>query len=335
MDGSNETPSKPNQHHRRMNSDWFRSPPTDYLNVSTITYPRGSRATLAELEENNPLVDVLYYRNQSRSFVRNGRQPEEWVAQLFVDTDDFQDATTDSTIFSVLGVYGKELIDSIRPAMASVHYPIPDTVSEQHRFYPPFHDLFFAQGRLLETLKHAGLGNAKEKHLRAFLVVVQCVLRKLNHTVRDLSGKRIIDFEHLWTLFPLGSLAVSEVRGMPLICLVIDNPAEPVLPAANGKKHEEKYLPFKFASYGFDGYNFGCYEDRFLFYDFKGHLSLSSLDYRPLKHEERFGDVSVVKRAIERGRKSLDYQNYHHCQYTGKCFKLSSDSRSGKIDVSS
>lgn len=153
---------------------------------------------------------------------------------------------------------------------------------------------------------------------------MQVVLRKLNHTVRDMAGKRIVDFNHLWTLFSIGSFVVCEIRGLSHICQVTKNYAEVVLPDPNARKREEKHLPLKFASYGFDGYDLGSYEDRFLFIDFQGFPSIANLDYRPLKYDEIFGDVGIVRKAIERDRKSLVYQSYHHCQYIGNCYGLAS-----------
>lgn len=216
---------------------------------------------MAELE-NDALVDVLLFRSNGRQFCRNGKQSEDWIIQLFVDTDDFNDATVDSTKFAAIGVHSKPLLDSLRPALASVHCPLADSVTEQHRFYPPFNDLFFAQGRILETLKYAGLGAAKEKQLRTFVTVMQVVLKKTNHQVREMAGKRILDFENVWTLFPPGSFAVTDIHEVPHILQVIDNLAEPVFPDPNARKREEKHMPFKFISYGFDGYNFGTYEDK-------------------------------------------------------------------------
>lgn len=326
--------SRSAQQTRRMSVDWFRVPPTDYLNVSTISYPRGSKATVEELNLNNAAVDVMFYKQQSRSFLRDGKQAEDWIIQLFVDTDDFQDATLSSTKFAAIGVQSKSLLDALKPSLTSVHCPIPEHVTDQHRFYPPFNELFFAQGRILETLKHAGLGSAKEKQLRTFVTVMQVVLRKLNHTVRDMAGKKITDFEHLWTLFPPGSFAVSDIKGLTHLSQVIENSCEVILPDPNARKRDEKHLSVKFASYGFDGFSFGCYEDNFNFFQFKGFSSIASLDYRPLKFEERFGDVSVVEKAIERGRKSLRYQSYHHCQYNGKCYSLDSNENSGTTAVS-
>ncbi|KAK5952111.1 hypothetical protein OHC33_006998 [Knufia fluminis] len=331
MDGSSE-PSKPTQQNRRMTADWFRVPPTDYLNVSTITYPRGSRATVAELE-NDALVDVLLFRSNGRQFCRNGKQSEDWIIQLFVDTDDFNDATVDSTKFAAIGVHSKPLLDSLRPALASVHCPLADSVTEQHRFYPPFNDLFFAQGRILETLKYAGLGAAKEKQLRTLVTVMQVVLKKTNHQVREMAGKRIIDFENVWTLFPPGSFAVTDIHEVPHILQVIDNLAEPVFPDPNARKKEEKHMPFKFVSYGFDGYNFGTYEDKYSCWDWKGHIGVSSLTYRPLAFDERYGDGAIVKKAVERGRKVLEYQSYHYCSYKGTCPPTTPNKFSGKVKI--
>lgn len=321
--------SRTTQQARRMSIDWFRIPPTDYLNVSTISYPRGSKATIEELNLNNNLVDVMFYEQQSKSFLRDGKQTDDWIIQLYVDARDFQDATPRSTKFPAIGLQSKSLIDSLRPALASVHCPIPEHVSDQYRFYPPFNELFFAQGRILETLKHAGLGNTKEKQLRTFVIVLQVVLRKLNHTVRDMAGKRIVDFDNLWTLFPPGSIAVCDIKGLPHLSQVIENNCEVVLPDPNSRKTQEIHFPVKFALYNFDGYNFGCHEDDFNFYDFEGFSSVASLHYRPLRYEERFGDIGIVRKAIERGRKSLRYQSYHHRQYSGRCFPLDSNESSG------
>jgi len=260
MDGKTESP-KPVQQNRRMTADWFRVPPTDYLNVSSVTYPRGSRATVAELE-NDVLVDVLFYRNNGHHFGRNGRESEECIIQLFVDTNGFNDATTDSTKYDTVSVLSKPLLDALRPALASVHCPLPDTVSEQHNFCTPFNDLFFAQGRILETLKHAGLGAAKEKQLRTFVTVMQVVLKKINHQIREMAGKRIIDFDNVWTLFPPGSFAVTDIYETPHVVQVIDNPADSALADSYARNNKERRILFKFISYGFDGYNFGAYEDK-------------------------------------------------------------------------
>ena len=320
---------------RRMTADWFRAPPTDYLNVSSVVYPRGSRATVAELDENNLQVDVFYWQTRGKAFFRKGRPKDECVIELYVDSDDVKDASADSTNYAAFGVEkSKALIDALRPALASVHCPLPESVVDEYQFQAPFHDLYFAQGRILETLKHAGLGNVKEKQLRTFVTVMQVVLKKLNHTVRDLAGRRVIDFKHLWTLFPIGSFAVNEIRDHPCICQVIGNSAELMTPDPNSRKKEATYRPFRFAHYQFDGYNFGSHEDLYLFYSFEGHRSVSTLGYRPLKYEERFGDNGIVKKAVARGRKTLDYQTYHHCKYSGKCYILESDVDSRKIQVS-
>lgn len=260
MDGSQE-PTGPIQRNRRMTPDWFRVPPTDYLNVSLVTYPRGSRATVAELE-NDILVDVLFYRNNGRQYCRNGKQSDDWIVQLFVDSEDGSDATVGSTKYAAINVISKPLLDALRPALASVHCPLSDSVTEEHTFLPPFNDLFFAQGRILETLKHAGLGAVKEKQLRTFVAVMQAVLKKKNHQVREMAGKRIIDFDNVWTLFPPGSFAVTDIHETPHILQVIFNPARPVFPDPKAKENEEKHMAFTFLSYGFDGYNFGTYEDK-------------------------------------------------------------------------
>lgn len=321
------------QSNKRINNEWFRSETTNYMNVSTVAYPKGSRATVLDLDENNILVDVMFYKPAHRSFFRKGREPDDWIIQLYVESGDFQDASADSSSFTSIVIRSKHLIDAIKPALSSVNYPLPDNVSDQFRFLSPFHDLFFAQGRLLETLKHAGLGNIKERHLRSFITVMQVALKKFNHEICEFAGKKVINFENLWTLFPQGSFAVATINGLPHIAQVIENQGEVLTTGQSSKRKDTRYYPFKLSNFEFDGVNFGSHQYQVEFYEFKGTSSISSLEYRPLKFEERFEDNFIVQKAIDRGRKSLDYQSFHHCQYTGRCHAVRLDTEPSERDV--
>lgn len=112
MDNGSDA-THPPQRNRRLSLDWFRAPPTDYLNVSSAIYPRGSKATLVELSDNNALVDVLFYVKESNSFLRNARQPGDCIIRLLVG-DEFHDANVNSTKFAAIDVASKTFVDTLR-----------------------------------------------------------------------------------------------------------------------------------------------------------------------------------------------------------------------------
>lgn len=298
---------------RHITADWFESPPTDYLNVSSLCYPRGLKPTLAEIDEKNSLVEVLRRKGHEGPFINSGQRKVDAIITLYLETniDSLRGASTSNTRFVKMQVDSKQLLDTIRPATESIHGKIPDTVNDTYRFYPPFQDLFFAQGRIVETLKHANLESIKKRQLRTFVTVLRVVLEGLNEKLHGMERKKIIDFDHLWTLFPKGSFAVEDNHGTYPISQVVLN-----LIKLDPEKLMEQSTSFIFNSFEFDGHNIGTsgavWEPEY----FSNHVSVASLDYRPLKFEERV-NPSVVKTAIESGRKYLNYQSHHYCYFTG------------------
>lgn len=55
--------------------------------------------------------------------------------------------------------------------------------------------------------------------------------------------------------------------------------------------------------------------------------------YRPLAYYEKFEDATIVKKAVETGRKSLEYQSYHYCSYQGLCPPTTSRKFLGKVKI--
>jgi len=67
--------------------------------------------------------------------------------------------------------------------------------------------------------------------------------------------------------------------------------------------------------------------------DWKSHIGVSSLTYRPLAYYERFEDAAVVKKAVEAGHRALEYQSYHYCSYHGRCPPTVSKKFFGKVKI--
>lgn len=279
------------QQTRRISCDWFRSPPTDYLSVSSVVYPRGAKVTLQELDETNALVNVLYYRNDARRYLPRGRLKQEAAISLSVYANDHENADDESISFDMIQIHNKALIDAVRPALASVHCSFSEQVDDQIKLLNPFAELFFAQGRILETLKHGGLGTVKDKLLRALVTVMKVVLKKTNHTVRELAGQKTIDYVHLWTLFPLGSLCAHEVEQTTHLFQTLNAYVEPAaVDNKTAQKKEKPQLVMEFASYGFDGYNWGMFLDTWKVSKFEGQISVSSLEYRQVYSRKPVSD---------------------------------------------
>lgn len=320
MEPTSESSSRVPKRDRPITADWFQCPPTDYLNVSSLTYPRGLRSTVAEIDENNALVEVLRRKGDEGPFVNSGQRKVGAIITLYLETDidNLRDASTSNVKFLKLNVKSKQLLDAIQPALASVHYRFSDFVTEECNFPSPLDGLFFAQGRIIEIMKHGNMGPIKSKQLRALVTAMRVAMERLNEQLREMAVKKIVDFKHIWTIFPVGSFAVFEDRKTTHIVQIDSNPIEPV----TTKKPEEGGLFFGLTSYGFDGYNIGAYSDTWQVKCFDNHVSVASLKYRPLKFEERV-NPSVIKDAVEIGRKALDYQSHHYCHYSGPAYPAS------------
>lgn len=114
--------------------------------------------------------------------------------------------------FIKLQVNSEQLLDAIRPAVESIDYKLPETVNNEYKFRPPLFDLFFAQGRIIEIIKHRNMEPIKNRLLRAFVTVLHVVLESLNVNIHEMASKKIINFDHLWAPFPSSSFLVHEVR---------------------------------------------------------------------------------------------------------------------------
>lgn len=303
---------------RQITDDWFQCPPIDYTNVSSLTYPRGLRSTLAEIDESNTLVEVLRRKGDQGPFVNSGQRKADPIITLYLETkiDNLRDASTSNVKFVKLKVNSEQLLEAILPAFSSM-YSSPYKDPKEWICLPPFSDLFFAQGRIIEIMKHGNMGPAKSKQLRILVTAMRVVMEGLNEQLREMAAKKIIDFKHLWALHPLGSFAVVENCQTPHIVQVVDNSV--VSGTVLAKNVEEGKWKIELAWYVFDGYNIATYTETWTTKCFSGDISVASMNLRPLRFEEKV-NPSVVKDAVEIGRKSLDYQSHHYCHYIGPAY---------------
>lgn len=191
----------------------------------------------------------------------------------------------------------------ITPILESMGRPVLE--KQNIVFATPFKDLYFSYKKIIELYESLREGTEGHSHLKLLVEVMEDLFKDTSSAVAELQGRKLINQEYLWTLFPKGMIVFTRLRGVESALEVVENNWDPT----DAKK---PFLKCRYVC--FDGYNFGFRSENLHITPLIGTNPIDQLEVYPLSFHE---NSSVIKeQLLARGRKMLGYQgvSFRECQ---------------------
>ncbi|KAK7991568.1 hypothetical protein PG988_000362 [Apiospora saccharicola] len=168
----------------------------------------------------------------------------------------------------------------------------------------------------------AAEGKKRFKHEAELLGHLKLLLEWIDESLEDerkayrratKGDSKHITYEHLWTVFKLGSLVYAQTLGQPR--------AYKVTNASYNDNSEQPCLILSGEYVDYDGERFGAREARLQIPKFEGTRRLQDLDVVPLAMHS--GKDQILQVLLARGRRFEDLAGQIHVQYSGMAIKQS------------
>lgn len=196
------------------------------------------------------------------------------------------------------------LIAALKDILEEVDFFLETT--EPAKFQEPFKPLFFCYDKIIALYQKADNYGAVKQHLRLLVQVMGDLFGSFVVQLKNLRASGLISYKLAWTYFPKDSIIYSGLQDCTRVCRVLDT------------RYECEPFPrldISCQEISFDGESFAWKPITLHIPLFAGNLPVTALPNYPLSfHPDQAG---IRERLTARGKKVLEYQELHYCEYSG------------------
>ena len=202
-------------------------------------------------------------------------------------------------------IQSRVIIAAIKPILAANGTSIANDAKLELR--PPFSELYFSHAQIKDKADKASPGSDERSHLALLVQVMDELFKDLLPCVTSLHSMKYISFNLCWTLFPKGILVYRKENNTDRLYRVVSTRT-----TQYNFRMTVEYVQF-------NGSYFGVTQRELYFRSFRGIQSISSLDTYPLGFHS---DKSLEERLLERGKRTLDFQDIRYREYNNAAIEL-------------
>lgn len=277
---------------------------------------------------------INWVEKRPREIPENERDRyDEAAIRMYKCKDHKSSAATNGGLIALrdhsLIIQSQPLIELIRPSLASIGYFMPEKGNVKYR--APFRELFFAYDKLLKTGWTLDHHSTEKAYLELLTSSLEPAFRSISSNAIRLRSTKTVDFENIWTLFPINTIVYRKVWGADRLYQVLETRTlydhferrfeESEHDNKKAKKDEsfgrEKALQISCQACVFDGTNFGVEKTTITIAKFDGEIPIKDLTIYPATFHN---DPNIGRKLAARGRKTLAFQRNVHCEYTGSAW---------------
>jgi hypothetical protein len=208
--------------------------------------------------------------------------------------------------FHSLDIQSPFILAAIKPILEDSGTLLTD--NQTAKFFAPFHELYHVHDKIVQLQQQYDVQDMTKEHLELLVKLMDELFGVTAAEVNGLLEKKLICFDHVWTIFPRGITVYWNDSGHDRLYQV----ASISLIPATFDKPRVWQITCQYVK--FDGTDFGLCTAKFRIDDFKGNQRISSLLVYPLGFHE---DPDLEARVTERGKRMLDFQEMSYYEYDG------------------
>jgi hypothetical protein len=226
-----------------------------------------------------------------------------------------KDHSSDSSVFAHLRALRFHSIEIQSPfILTAIKQILEDSGTflrdnQTAKFVAPFHELYFAHSKIVHLQQQHNVQDITKKHLELLTKLMDELFGVTAAEVNGLIEKKLISFDHVWTIFPRGITVYSNADGHDRLYQVA---SITLIPATFQVPTRRWQITCQYVQ--FDGTDFGLSTTSHLIADFKGNQRISSLSVYPLGFHE---NLDLEARLVKRGKRMLDFQDMSYHEYNG------------------